>query len=79
MKRGSTLLKELLMITQCCQCKRYRIEDRWVTRNGNFPDRGQISHSYCPQCAKQLNVEIMNYHLNPNLVINSRSKNGSTA
>ncbi len=47
------------MITQCCQCKKYRVENQWVTPYESLSDSRQISHSYCPKCAEQFTLETM--------------------
>ena len=46
------------MTVQCCKCKRIRLAGDWVPRTG--APEGPASHSYCPDCLLETNVEMFN-------------------
>lgn len=39
------------MVIQCCVCKKFRQEDRWLHLDEVVYQGGPISHGYCPECA----------------------------
>ena len=46
------------MVTQCCQCRRVRKDDRWGSPEEFVFLDEPVSHGYCPPCAAQLMREI---------------------
>lgn len=49
------------IVTQCCECKKVRIdrEDVWV--NEIAPKDKPISHGYCPSCYEKVMKELDEY------------------
>ncbi len=44
------------MTIQCCKCKRVRLDNAWRRPSGALS--GAITHSYCPVCLTEAQVEI---------------------
>lgn len=40
------------MITQCCACRKVRQGEHWVEQTQALPSGEQVSHGYCPVCAR---------------------------
>lgn len=46
------------MTVQCCKCKRIRVNGRWLPAASAAGCA--VSHSYCPECLFEANVEMFN-------------------
>ncbi len=46
------------MLSQCCECKKVRQGSRWVKLKNSDLESIKVSHTYCPECAKQVMIEL---------------------
>ena len=46
------------MIVQCCVCRKYRENERWIETPPISDPACPVSHTYCPPCAERLFEEI---------------------
>ena len=46
------------MVIQCCVCRKIRQGTSWVAAQQTPQNRNEVSHSYCPECAKRAIEEI---------------------
>ena len=53
------------MVIECCVCKRMRADGRWVHRDDPGPADADVSHGYCPECARKAFKEIQLLHAKP--------------
>ena len=44
------------MIVQCCVCSNVKNGDKWVIPLAEV--KGEISHTYCPECAKEVRTTV---------------------
>jgi hypothetical protein len=47
-------------ITQCCKCKRIRINGNWLHKPAFLSPTIPCTHSYCPVCLEEALAEIDN-------------------
>ncbi len=47
------------MVTQCCKCKKVRVRGAWHIPAAPLP--GAVSHTYCPACFLETQVEFFSH------------------
>lgn len=52
------------MTIQCCQCRKVRVEDRWVAPDPPIVRDEHVSHGYCPDCAATAMNEFARFRAN---------------
>jgi hypothetical protein len=62
------------MVVQCCQCKKVKVSGTnvarpsWVDNRRVEFDPREVSHGYCPSCARKAFAEIHAYARNSELL-----------
>jgi hypothetical protein len=54
-------MKSEILATQCCQCHRIRVNNRWVPKPDFLSRNTHYTHAYCPACLSQVMQEIDAY------------------